>query len=550
MKKITYILILAALALGFASCEKEKIKEEPVYSSVLTPDFSFDETIEYVAGENATVSFVNKSKAEGTEITGYFWHFGFMGYDSNSELETPDPVTYEKSGEYIVKLTVYGKDGNRATAQKTVTVLPKNSPPTVSFSVNPQDPSVNSEVTFTSTSVDADGTLASFEWTVDGAKVGTEAVLKHTFTAGGFHTVSLKATDDRGDSGEATSTLFVFGAGSGSGTENDPWLIRTADQWFEIVASVNGGSGTYGAGDYYVVCADLDFSGKTMPMMEKFEGVLDGRNFAFKNMSATWSDGVKYKGIIRENTGTIRNLVLDNMNLSAETCSTVGFVGVSRVGSVIDNVIFKSGSVLGADRSGGLCGELDEGVIVNCGVQGGTVQIVGNNVGGMVGYVHGFVVNCYSWAERVTSTTKGNVGGLTGDCGEEKLGAAINCYSTCEKFEQLGNYSAKRKACVIGRSYWTSLQNIYGAFELVVGTHKPQAPSFFEGYWGTVVKLDNMKTGAVTVPSSGKTCASFVDALNEGVAIYNAWEHESKPQGISLRAWVVSPETELPVIAQ
>ncbi len=547
MKKITYILILAALALGFVSCTPEDIKEEPVYSSVLTPDFSFDEATEYVAGVNATVQFVNKSKAEGTEIAGYFWHFGFMGYDSNSENETPDPVTYEKSGEYIVKLTVYGADGNRATAQKTLTVLPKNSPPTVTFSVNPKEPVIDTEVTFTSTSVDADGTLASFEWTVDGAKVGTEEVLKHTFTTGGFHTVTLKATDDRGDSGQATSTVFVFGDGTGSGTENDPWLIRTVDQWLEIVASING-SGNYKASDYYVLCNDLDFSGKSITMMDKFEGVLDGRNMAFKNMSVTWSDGVKNKGIICENKGTIRNLVLDNMTLSAETCSTVGFIAVSSSGSVIDHVIFKSGSVLGADRSGGICGELNEGVIVNCGVQGGTVQAVGNNVGGIVGYAHGFVINCYSWVERVTSTTKGNVGGLTGDLGEKKLGSAINCYSTCEIFEQLGGYSSARKACAIGRTYWCALQNIYGAFTLVVGTHKAQEASFFEPYLGTLVTLDNMKSGKVTVPSSGKECASFVDALNEGVAIYNDWTHDEKPEGISLRAWTAS-ET-YPVFAE
>ena len=58
----------------------------------LTPDFTFDDGAEIIAGVDA-VQFTDNSTAKGTEISGYFWHFGFAGlgiWENVDEAELDD----------------------------------------------------------------------------------------------------------------------------------------------------------------------------------------------------------------------------------------------------------------------------------------------------------------------------------------------------------------------------------------------------------------------------------------------------------------------------
>ena len=238
MKKIISLLCVACLAFAVACSDDKEVDQ--AFDSVLTPDFTFDDSEEIIAGVDA-VQFIDNSKAEGTEISGYFWHFGFAGLGNWSEDAVPNPVMYKDAGEYTVTLTVYGADGNSRSTKRTIVVKAANLAPSASFSYTPETVVVDTEVTFTDTSVDSDGEIVARRWTLPDNTTSTDASVKYTFTKGGTFSVTLRVTDDRGASSEVSKTVYVAGGeSSGSGTADDPWVIATADRWNEIAASING----------------------------------------------------------------------------------------------------------------------------------------------------------------------------------------------------------------------------------------------------------------------------------------------------------------------
>lgn len=58
-------------------------------------------------------------------------------------------------------------------------------------------------------SVDPDGTITAYGWTIDGVAAGTGATLDRTFTDEADHVVVLTVTDDRGATGTAQETIAI-----------------------------------------------------------------------------------------------------------------------------------------------------------------------------------------------------------------------------------------------------------------------------------------------------------------------------------------------------
>jgi hypothetical protein len=131
MKRITILSVVSLFAL--IGCTDGNDDMDTVYDSVIKPNFTVTSD-EIVAG----VTPVTFTTVEGTDITEYFWHFGFSGEGNWSEEAEPDPIVYKQAGEYMVTLTAWGADGNRATITKAVTVLADNVLPTADFSYSPK----------------------------------------------------------------------------------------------------------------------------------------------------------------------------------------------------------------------------------------------------------------------------------------------------------------------------------------------------------------------------------------------------------------------------
>lgn len=539
MKRIISLLCVACLVL-ITACSDDK-EVGPIFDSVLTPDFTFDDGAEIIAGVDA-VQFTDNSTAKGTEISGYFWHFGFAGLGNWSEEAAPDPVMYKEAGEYVVTLTVYGADGNSSSTKRTIVVKAANLAPSASFTYTPETVVVDTEVTFTDTSVDSDGEIVARRWTLPDNTTSTEASVKYTFTKGGTFDVTLQVTDDRGASSEVSKKIFVAGdEGIGSGSESDPWQIATADRWNEIAQSINGTQpGDYKAGDYYLVTNDIDFSGKNFIAWDSFSGQLTGNGNSLKGITATRTvaeadidaDAAIF-GVIRINSGTVKDLKIE-ATLTSNGNRIGGMTG--RNNGTLDGVYFVKGTLTGVKRVGGIAGE-NNSVIVNCAVLGGNISSSGENAGGITGgntNAKAFVINCYSWMESLVSSGP-NTGGIIGYGGSDSF--AVNCYTTTATVVSGGMYGG-----AVGYVKKSNLQNIYGnsAVGVAVGRAKntgSNVPSVWPTQTSRALSLGEKMSGSVSVPSNNTEYGSFVEALNAGVDIFNSATFSQKPEGVVLRRW-------------
>ncbi|MFC6952605.1 S8 family serine peptidase [Halorubellus litoreus] len=168
-------------------------------------------------GQELSVDASTSSDTDGS-IDSYEWTFG-DGATASGKTATH---AYTDAGEYTVTVTVTDDDGASDDAQSTVTVTEPNQGPTASVVADADDAPVGSDVTFdASGSSDADGTIETYEWSVDGAFVteGTEPMFTYAFEDAGEHTVSVTVVDDDGASASDDVTVQVDETGGSCGDE-------------------------------------------------------------------------------------------------------------------------------------------------------------------------------------------------------------------------------------------------------------------------------------------------------------------------------------------
>jgi len=213
--------------------------------------------------------FTDTSADEDGVIVNRQWTFG-DGWSSNS---ANPGHTYGAAGTYAVTLTVTDDDGAADTWSEELTVGGSNEAPAASFTSSCTDLTC----TFTDTSTDPDGSIASWVWNFgDGASSNSEAPA-HTYISAGTYTVTLTVTDDGGaadtTSGGVTVTAppaislaatgykvrglqradLSWSGASGAGVDvyRDGVLIfTTANDGFETDAIDARGAGSYA----YRVC--------------------------------------------------------------------------------------------------------------------------------------------------------------------------------------------------------------------------------------------------------------------------------------------------------
>jgi hypothetical protein len=241
---------------------------------------------------------------------------------------------------------------------------------------------------------------------------------------------------------------------SGSGTEEDPYQVWTADDfallsWYVSVLD-----------KHIALMADLDLSGIILypigDSLRPFTGVFNGNGHIISNAIISQPDS-GYVGLFGcLGLGLrcqINNLSVVDANITGSDhvgclagcnyggtisdCYTTGIVsgdgyigslvGENRYHGTISNC-YCTGTVSGFGDIGGLVGE-NEGTISNCyatgAVTGGGVENI--NIGGLVGEnSNGAISNCYA-----TGAVSGGIwsaGGLVG--GNYRYGRITNCYAT------------------------------------------------------------------------------------------------------------------------
>ena len=275
------------------------------------------------------------------------------------------------------------------------------------------------------------------------------------------------------------STLAILSGGKamaqffagGSGTQNDPYLIATAEQFNKM------GEEQYSS-KYYKQTADLTFTYNLFNASKNFKainfsGYYDGQGFSIK------SNGEQNKTLFNEiSGGEVKNLVIDGVTISIDATSSTSIGGLcsNQSGGLIYGITVKNcnftkhGAASEEKLCGGVVGKMTDGKISNCNVSntyikgyvtaggvvarmdGGSVEycaftgtevkgyssLVGtlNSVGGIVGKINkGNVSGCYASGNvhrDGVSTSESVIGGIAAHQNNEPLDEHTNisnCYN-------------------------------------------------------------------------------------------------------------------------
>ena len=189
----------------------------------------------------------------------------------------------------------------------------------------------------------------------------------------------------------------------GSGTEEEPFQISSAEQLAGLSVLVNAGN-TF-QGQYFKVTQPLD---------------MGGRNFTpigFKQLLVSENNpSVRFAGNFDGGGFEIANLTMQGMQHGAY--SRHGLFGYINSGnSIIKNIILTDVDISAGSYVGGIVGRASA-TISNCQVSG---KISGfSYLGGISGYF-GTITDCINYADITSEADSGRIGGIVGE------GSAENC---------------------------------------------------------------------------------------------------------------------------
>ncbi|MDX6662860.1 MAG: hypothetical protein QOG09_962, partial [Solirubrobacterales bacterium] len=174
-------------------------------------------------------------------IAQYSWDFGDGSTQSSSTATATH--SFGRPGTYHVTLTVTDSKGGTDSATHDVSV--GNRGPTAAIDYTPASPKTADEVTFDgSGSSDPDGSIASYEWDLDGdgtyeTDTGSTATTTHSFDTAGVHSVGLRVTDDSGAVDETSTEVTVANRPPAAAFEFSP-AEPTAGDEVSFDASASG----------------------------------------------------------------------------------------------------------------------------------------------------------------------------------------------------------------------------------------------------------------------------------------------------------------------
>ena len=212
----------------------------------------------------------------------------------------------------------------------------------------------------------------------------------------------------------------------GTGEPNDPYRIATAADMNEIGTHPNDWN------DCFLLTADInlvDYNESNFNIIgpnstTPFTGVFDGNDHAISNF--TWNlataDYVGLFAYVDDPNAEIKDLKLIDPNVQGAGCAGT-LVGDLQDGTITGCSV-EGGTVSGGwPSAGGLAGRNSKGTILNCYAEGSVSGL--RKVGGLVGSNNGTISNCYA-AGSVTGDFY--VGGLVGFNFEN--GTILNCCAT------------------------------------------------------------------------------------------------------------------------
>ncbi len=247
---------------------------------------------------------------------------------------------------------------------------------------------------------------------------------------------SNSVTVTTGKSSELTTSFrFTYPSVSanpmqGTGTEADPWLVKTADDLKYIALSTTK-ENSY-EGKYFRLAANIDLSGFTghwFPIgtiqAEPFQGIFDGDRHTISGLNQDFS-GAMGAGIFGF-TGAksiLKNIKVTGINYKGCGKNIGGLVGYAM--GAIENCSVEGRIQATNNEIGGVAG-YSTSAITDCSFKGDLYG--GIDIGGIVAYTTGTVTRCTSDANVVLSTHVPYASVNTHALG----GIAAACYGTTSK---------------------------------------------------------------------------------------------------------------------
>jgi YD repeat-containing protein len=194
------------------------------------PKAAFTAPATATAGQAVQLDASGSSDPDGS-ITKYEWDLDGNGsYETNGGTTATRSVTFPSAGDVTVGLRV--TDDRFATDTETKDVHVITGAPTASFTVTPNPAPVGASVTFdASASSDPDGSIAHYEWDLDGngsyeTDGAASPTTTHSYDAAATVPVGLRVTDNATNTATASKDVTVRAASSYAATVNaTPGLI-------------------------------------------------------------------------------------------------------------------------------------------------------------------------------------------------------------------------------------------------------------------------------------------------------------------------------------
>ena len=266
----------------------------------------------------------------------------------------------------------------------------------------------------------------------------------------------------------------------GDGSQNNPYIIKTAAELAQLATSVNAGNADYN-NKYYKLNNDIDLSDYQtdtgwipigISATYFFKGVFDGNNKKITGLYIKRNDYTGLFGCIQN--ATIKNLGVIDANVTS-TAVAVGIVVGTKSGGSMSNC-YSTGSVESSYTSsgynfgpastaslGGVAGD-NSGDISDC-YSSASVNFSGSlsGVGGVVGNNEGTVSNCYSTGSVNSSNNSSNgsfTGGVVG--GNSNGGIVSNCYSA----GSVSSISTSSGSCSVGGVVGSTMGKVTNCYSI------------------------------------------------------------------------------------
>ena len=261
--------------------------QEPSHSITISPP-SLGGSRYY---QHQNLTFTAEASDSDGFVTDYAWWFEDALVSTSPSwihsFATPDAW-------YHVKLNVQDNDGAWSGNKTKSVYIEANTPPTVSISINLEQPRVGDTLQLSGSASDSEGYIEFWEWYLDDVLAAQTQDLTLVLNATGSHTATLHAYDDGGLMGQKSSSFSVLAPD----TSEEKWLSvkvspYAADVGAPFTIDLRNTTGP-------VLEFEINYGGEIIIVNgisdRLVEVSFDQAGIQFIDVEVSWSDGTPFDG--------------------------------------------------------------------------------------------------------------------------------------------------------------------------------------------------------------------------------------------------------------